>query len=356
LPIRVKKLFLNLSVLIASILLCALGLIVFEQAYCHWHKIDPERPPYVSGDKDPLGWQPQIGRKIDHAKVINGKLLYKVSYQIDSRFPRRISPRLNGATVPKQYALFFVDSNAFGEGLSDEETIPTQFGNLLPEFRSYNYAFRGYGPQQMLARLEQGFAKGELLEESGIGFYFYSDSHVARVNGLLPEIAWAGGRHPNYELNSEGKPVWQGSFSDTQPWRSRFLWFIGKSYFVRSRSKYFTPRREDHYKLTCALILQSRERFESMHKDNLFYVVLTQIQPLEEIAYMQRECFEKNKLNIINISFPAGEGRPELTFYPDAHWNHYAASLIAAALIRGIKAPGAVRAQTALSTGFGSNP
>ncbi len=338
-------------------MLCALTFVLFEQAYCLWHQIEPERPPYVNhGSLDPLGWRPIIGRKIDHEKIINGKLIYKVSYQIDSRFSRRISPRLPSPVEPRHYALFFVDSNAFGEGLNDKETIPTQFGNRLPEYRSYNYAFRGYGPQQMLARLEQGFPPGELLEESGIGFYFYYDFHVERVNGLLPEIAWAGGRHPYYELNSEGKPIWLGSFGDAKPWRSRFLWFIGKSYFVRSRSQYITPRREDHYKLTCALILESRQRFESIHKKNLFYVVLTQIHNLEEINYMRRECFEKNKINIIDVRFPPGEGTSELTFDLDRHWNRYAADFIAAELVRVVKAPAAVRAQTDKLTGSGSNP
>jgi hypothetical protein len=189
----------------------------------------------------------------------------------------------------------------------------------------------------MLGRLELGFAPGELLEESGIGIYVYYDFHVERANGILPEIAWAGGRHPSYALNSEGVPERKGLFDDTHPWRSRFFWFLGKSYILRGRMHLVAPRLRKHYELTCAIIRESNRRFEALHKGNEFFVALPEGELLKHDSSMRRECFEKYKIKIIDIPFPSDKRLEDLTYAGDFHWNREGAKWIAGELVNYFK-------------------
>jgi hypothetical protein len=81
----------------------------------------------------------------------NQQLLYEVIYSTDA-LGRRSSPVAEGPRP--HFILFFGDSYTFGEGVNDDETLPSFTGQFAPQYRPYNYGVGGYGPQQMLAKLQ----------------------------------------------------------------------------------------------------------------------------------------------------------------------------------------------------------
>lgn len=93
-----------------------------------------------------------------HGAVIHRELRYEKEL-FDARYTfneknRRIMPE-NDAN-PKADLMIFGCSYSFGHGLNDEETWPWLLAkDLGPAWRVENYAFNGFGPQQMLAMLEE---------------------------------------------------------------------------------------------------------------------------------------------------------------------------------------------------------
>ena len=75
---------------------------------------------------------------------------------------------------------FFGGSQTFGEGLNDDETIPALVQKKTRVHRVYNYAYRGYGPHQMLRMIETNALKDQLKETNGIAFYQYFDFQIPR--------------------------------------------------------------------------------------------------------------------------------------------------------------------------------
>ncbi len=145
--------------------------------------------------RDPvLGYAPP-GEPMPHRKEVDGRVVFDVTYHFDEHRRRR-APDAAPAPAAERFALFFGGSNTFGEGLPWDDTIPAVFETLRPRTRAYDYAFRGYGPQQMLARLEAGFAEGEIAEPVGAAVYQYFDYHHGRVHGTHIVVRLAGGRHP----------------------------------------------------------------------------------------------------------------------------------------------------------------
>ena len=87
----------------------------------------------------------------------------------------------------------------FGEGVHNNETMPYFFGKYDSTYRPYNFAYSGYGPHQMLARLETENSKKVVKENTGIGFYIYINDHVNRVLGTMTNYGYNGGQAPYYQ-------------------------------------------------------------------------------------------------------------------------------------------------------------
>ena len=70
------------------------------------------------------------------------------------KYSHRINPF--DTTKKKASTLFSLDAPiTFGEGLNDSETIPVRFSEYLTDYHSYNFAYSGYGTQNLLANLQK---------------------------------------------------------------------------------------------------------------------------------------------------------------------------------------------------------
>ena len=109
---------------------------------------------YFIADEN-MGYAPPANQTFSAMKKIDERILFNVKYTID-KDRLRATPEAEG----KPEILFFGGSFVFGEGLQNEGSLPWQVSEQLnQEFKTRNYGFHGYGPQQMLYALESGQVK-----------------------------------------------------------------------------------------------------------------------------------------------------------------------------------------------------
>ncbi len=155
-----------------------------------------------------LGIRGPFNESIEMTKTHEQKLIYKVKYEFDE-YGRRKTPSFHPES--KKFAIFFGGSNTFGEGLPVEKTLPYLFSKKNPLFRSYNYAFPGWGPNNNLRQLQTSSINSQVLEKEGLVVYQYFDYHLRRVLGTVEYFSWSKGRSPSYQWVDGGTQT-QGAF------------------------------------------------------------------------------------------------------------------------------------------------
>lgn len=206
-----------------------------------------------------------------HLKV-DGKTVWDVRYSTD-QFGRRTTIHPSG-TAARYTAVFFGCSFLFGEGANDDQTIPSQFSLLRPEYRSVNYGVPGYGTQHMLALLESGRLPSEVNEPVKLGVYLYlPEIHEARVVGDMDVVNSFGTDFPYYHLPDGSTVARRSSFGIGRKWTTLGYNMLGKSSTIQLLGIRFPQRKAAHFQLTAALIKRSRELFEQQFPGACFLVV-----------------------------------------------------------------------------------
>jgi hypothetical protein len=140
---------------------------------------------------------------------------------------RRETPA--GAGPRHTFLLFFGDSNTFGEGLSQTETLPYYAGEATTAYRPYNYGVSGYGPSHLLSLARRGGLRQEVAEPEGYAIFFLIPAHVGRVIGSS-KVSTGWGRHfPYFVENGRGDLVARGDFVHGRP-------LVTLAYFVSAKS------------------------------------------------------------------------------------------------------------------------
>lgn len=174
--------------------------------------------------------------------------------------------------------VFFGCSFVFGIGVNDWETVPYQTELLSDGFlRCYNLAVGGYGPQQMLRKLEIGLDNRLSMEKPDIGIYTALPEHVERVAGNIPYRLWDV-HGPRYLLNRNGGAVFSGSFMTTTE-ESIYRFFQKSELFKKLLPWYRGWRRtEGDRRLFVQVIKQASELFKSKYHGK-FYVIYWDVRP-----------------------------------------------------------------------------
>lgn len=204
---------------------------------------------------------------------LDGKLIYSVNYSTDE-FSRRITP-LNNQPGADRFLIFFGCSFTFGEGLQDNQTLPYHAGVFAPCYVPYNYGYSGYGPQQMLLRLQDPDFSKQIKQDRGI--MIYGPAHVARAIGTYyASTNWAKD-FPFYYLDNENNLVRDGNFQTGRPVRSTVYSAISHvrllDIFFR---RYGLPRKfsEKDIELTARIIEESFKLFEIKFPNSRSYFML----------------------------------------------------------------------------------
>jgi hypothetical protein len=219
-------------------------------------------------------WKPVPGAASRSSRLFRGDTLFNVVYTIGAD-GLRMSPPPSGAG-PHRAVLFFGCSFMYGEGLSDQETLPYQVGLLTGgTWRTLNFAYHGYGPHHMLLLLEQGRV-GQLVNADTVRQVIYGmiPEHVRRVAGRV----WWGQHAPRYVLDAQGTPRLHGRFVDgvrpPGPLMALLGTQLGKSALYRLVSNTIAMFHRADMRFFTAVVTRSRDLVRREFPQARFHVLL----------------------------------------------------------------------------------
>ena len=260
------------------------GLIIFlTVVFLEWIcgivlKKQAENSPKIEGPShsmmfdENLGYKPKPDTSHTGVRTVGGKIIYSIKYNTDAN-SLRITP-IDSTKPRSKYAQFYGCSMTFGEGVQSNETLPYYFGKFDDTYKPYNFAYSGYGPHQMLARLEIGSPKKIVKESDGIAFYIYINDHVNRAIGTMTNFGYNGGNAPYF--HKVGKELkHDGLFRDARKIRSWFYEAMLKSNILKL-FKIGYPFRisETDYELTAEIMAQSSREYKKQFGNDNFYVII----------------------------------------------------------------------------------
>jgi hypothetical protein len=191
----------NLAVMAVSVSLSfgimewGTSLATSESRTTRWETI-AEGGPYYREDRD-LGYAPRPGIRVQARKYHKADVVYDVVYRIDGHGLRQIPNAIQGTGCP---VLFFGGSLTFGEGVDDEQTMPSTFLKASHrQFQVYNFGFHGYGPHQMLRALEVGRVEQIVHDRPTVVVYQGIEGHVARAAGKVQWDLFG----PRYQISGD---------------------------------------------------------------------------------------------------------------------------------------------------------
>ena len=250
-----------------------------------------------------LGYALALSTVAQHRRTVGDVPIYDVIYRTDDR-GRRETPTSAG-TRPTSFVLFFGDSNTFGEGLSQTETIPYYAGAQAKSHRPYNYGVPGYGPAQLLALARLDRIRGEVLERDGYAVFLFIPAHVARVVGSsMVSTGW--GRHfPYYEAPDHGDLINHGDFVHGRPFTTLAYFFWTKSHLVALFGLDLPVQHAARdYRLTAKILKESsRLLVQQLHLRG-FVVVLAQAYTAADLRVIQglREALAREGVTYLDYT------------------------------------------------------
>jgi hypothetical protein len=219
-----------------------------------------------------LGYKPTPNNTHTGIRTKDGQVIYSITYATDSN-SLRVTP-IDTLKPKSKYALFFGCSMTFGEGVQSNQTLPYYFGKFDANYHPYNFAYSGYGPHQMLARLETPQVKEIVKEKTGVGFYIYINDHVNRVIGTMTNYGYNGGNAPYYHQQSNGVKR-EGLFKDTRKARSKIYEVLLKSNILKLfKIGYPFKITEEDYELTAEIMAESARLYKQQFGNDNFYVII----------------------------------------------------------------------------------
>jgi hypothetical protein len=202
-----------------------------------------------------------------------GKPVFDVTYHTDAH-GRRVVP-VDAPLERGKFAAFFGCSITFGLGVEDRDTLPACFGRAAPEYMPYNFAYQGYGTQQLYLLMQQPVEQ-EISQSKGVCVYVYFGGHVMRTIGAMrPVNNWARD-YPCFELQAGTEtPVCRGTFASAHPWRCMMYGMLGKSQTLQYTgiTLPLSPGT-DQRRLVAVLIRDSMNMFKAKYPGSQFLVLV----------------------------------------------------------------------------------
>ena len=289
--------------------------------------------PYSKIPNEKLGYKLPPDTSLRHQYIINDSLIYDYTYPIDS-FSRRITP-MPDSLLRNKFLIVSGCSFAFGYGVDNDQTLAARLGAEMPDYKPYNYGVAGYGTQQMMVKLQEGFKPKEIPEKSGVFIYFFIDDHVRRTVCSRYIVKLWGENFPSFELD-DGKPVNSGPFKKAHPIKFWFYNALSQSAFIDLFQIDFPLWiRDKHLKLVANIIAESKKEFEVQFPGSKFYVLLA---PGSKLSPRLIPFLKNLNIDFIDCSQLLNPKNPEyLTHYTDRHPNALYYKKLAKAVAQEIK-------------------
>jgi hypothetical protein len=267
-----------------------------------------------------IGYYPKSDSVVRSIRTIgDGTVVYNAVYSIDA-FSRRITP-VKHTAARENFMLCFGCSLMFGEGVNDTETLPYYLARFMPVYRPYNYAYAGYGPQEMLAKLQSGAIGREINEKHGIALFLFIDNHVNRTIGSLRVAGNWGGDMPYYSIGKNNALVRNGSFISGRHFTTALYQKVINNKFlnrwIQRKGRDFPTITNGHVTLACRVIEESRNEFRRQFNSDDFYVIIFpgsthadlmmryfRTKGIKYLDYHTVTEFNKEKYSILNDGHP----------------------------------------------------
>lgn len=225
--------------------------------------------------KNKIGWVYAIDSKVLQIKApltgING---YKAFYNMN-KIGQRILPvsASISSLTPKPFHLIVAgESNTFGIGVNDEESLPYLLSQKHPNYHVYNFGHPGGGPHNTYARFEKTDWHSQIKENYGRMIYIFAPAWMMeRVAASKNYLSWDKGNSPWYELEN-GKLVYKGILR--QRLLSKVFNFIRLiDYFgwVGELPKF----NSNHLKLAAKLLEETKREYLKVFPKGLFTVLVS---------------------------------------------------------------------------------
>ncbi|MEQ1855828.1 MAG: hypothetical protein ABL963_05105 [Longimicrobiales bacterium] len=272
------------------------------------------REVYATGTTTPdevVGYAPLSGPS-RHEKYFEDVTVFDVTYHVGENGLRITPPGPgDGACI-----LFFGDSFTYGDGVRDDEALPYQVGMIVKDrFATFNFGYRGYGPHQMLASLQQGRV-ARIIGACQPGLIIYSaiGDHLNRVAG---RTSWDA-HGPKYQLVGD-ELEYAGHFDD-RPTRTRVEREIRKSLlFDRVWSEFEDPDTEEDAALFGRVVSESArligERYPGSEFHVLFWDRFDNAAEIGALAALDREGITTHRVSEIIPNYDVERAKYEISVY-----------------------------------------
>lgn len=252
-----------------------------ELGFHAWNTIGERNGPTTRVTYSQPLWQ--AGVACESTKAIGDRVVYRVTYTMGEH-GRRITP--GSVNRPAGRALvFFGGSYTFGQGVNDEETLPNAVAKRVEGWRVLNFGYPGYGPGQMLERLENAETLDEFSGDEVVLVFTFIPNHVRRVIGSM-RVATAWGREaPYYALDGDGGVVRRGTVSHGRGVVSTVYRWLAKEPILKHYDVDVPVRiGGSHLAHTAEVIAAARDRFLEQFPEGRFVVVVYPDKPDAEFS------------------------------------------------------------------------
>jgi hypothetical protein len=237
-----------------------------------------ERPDHTQSTvlDDTLGYKAKPDWHLEWQPTKGSKLL---TFSTDS-LSRRIVPHSDTSKgMRDKYALFLGCSYTYGDGVSDNETMPYFFEQNAQHYLAHNYGFLGYSPLQSLALFQHRSIRNEIKQKNGLAIYTYINDQIDRVIPASRWIELMEGRFPNLIHQTM---TTNGIFQKKHHVLYDFVHWGSQTNIARYfKIGYPKSRNDSHYQLVIDVLKKTKEEYQRQFKNDNFYVIIFPGSPLE---------------------------------------------------------------------------
>jgi hypothetical protein len=271
-----------------------------------------------------------INSTVREKKTNKGQVVFDVLYEINNWGLRKLPAPKNKR---KNHLIIAGDSNTFGVGVKDEETIPFLMTNKLPDYHGYNFGIVGSGPHNTLALLEFTPWEKEIEETDGKMIYiFYPAWLISRLIGSKDYIKWANKINPWYDLDEKNNLVYRGNFD------SRFATYV---YKIINLVDYYgwvgnLPKiNSGHIKLAAKVFFKMKIEYLKKFPKGKFIVAVSDASNITH--EMVQEVITILKAEGLDVVYIPSEKINDPSFhFLDYHYNQLGQQFMADELVRSI--------------------
>lgn len=250
----------------------------------------------------------------------DGKTIYSETYHTGV-YGLRQTPNKNPEAP--NHLIMSGDSNMFGIGVADDQTLPARIGLKSSTHTAYNLGLAGTGPNSALYFL-QYFDLSKLIGNKKKGIFLY-DFHYylfERVIGSKAYMAWSV-NPPRYALEN-GEVVYKGPFS--KYWITKFYQFLNSLPYNTTLFPNLPRIGKDHIEFSAKVLAQMKKEYlRQTDKDNRFIISINpkydNFESQKNVRYFM-ECLKKEKIEF--ISFEPSEILDLPQIVGEGHFDHTA--------------------------------